>query len=110
MIDHHHADQRPFLTVVKWPDGWSREDVAQLIAESSGLDEPTLRLRLGKAPPTIVAQGEPAAVSNAVLALIGASGDAFAATLDDLAALRGQLGEYVYFQAAHHECRAHAFL
>lgn len=87
MIDHHHADQRPFLTVVKWPDGWSREDVAHLIAESSGLDEPTLRLRLGKAPPTIVAQGEPAAVSNAVLALIGAGGDAFAATLDDLAAL-----------------------
>ena len=39
MIDRHHTDQRPFLTVVKWPDGFRREDVAQLIAESSGLIE-----------------------------------------------------------------------
>ena len=39
MIDRHHTDQRPFLTVVKWPDGFQREDVAQLIAEWSGLIE-----------------------------------------------------------------------
>ncbi len=47
MIDHHHAEQRPFLTVVKWPDGFQREDVAQLIAESSGLIEFVRYNRMG---------------------------------------------------------------
>ena len=87
MIDHHHADQRPFLTVVKWPERWSRDEVARLLFESSGLDELTLRLRLGIAPPTIVGILESVNAHNAVKAIVKSGGDAFMATLDDLAAL-----------------------
>lgn len=87
MIDRHHADQRPFLTVVKWPNGWSREDVARLLFEASGLDELTLRLRLGIAPPTIVGTLASVDARGAVKALVKNGGDAFAVTLDDLAAL-----------------------
>ena len=87
IIDHHHAEKRPFLTVVKWPQGWSREDVARLLFEASGLDELTLRLRLGVAPPTIVGTLASVDARGAVNALVKNRGDAFTATLDELAAL-----------------------
>ncbi len=87
MNDHHHADQRPFLTVVKWPEGWTREEVARLLFEASGLDELTLRLRLGIAPPTIVGILTPIDAQNAVKAIVKSGGDAFVASISDLEAL-----------------------
>lgn len=87
MNDHHNVDQRPFLTVVKWPDGWTREEVARLLFEASGLDELTLRLRLGIAPPTIVGILTPVDAQNAVKAIVKSGGDAFVASISELEAL-----------------------
>jgi hypothetical protein len=82
-----HADASPFLTVIAWPEGWDREAVAQLLAGEAGLDLPTLRLRLGRAPPMIIGQVDAPAAAAAVAALTARGGDAFAPTLADLAAL-----------------------
>jgi len=82
-----HADASPFLTVIAWPDGWDREAVAQLLAREAGLDLPTLRLRLGRAPPMMIGQVDAPVAGAAITALIARGGDAFAPTLADMTAL-----------------------
>lgn len=76
----------PFLSIVAWPDGWDRNRVADLLAQSGGLDGASLRLRLGQAPPMVLERVEPAAAAAMIKALIAAGGDGFAFTLADLAA------------------------
>jgi hypothetical protein len=46
-------DLWPFLSIVAWPDGYEREQVVQLLAAFRGLDEETLRMRLGQRPPAV---------------------------------------------------------
>ena len=86
-----HDDPRPFLTVVAWPEGLDRNEFAEMLFLSADLDEPTTRLRLGREPPMIVGQVDTAAARAAVRSILDFGGDAFAPTLDDLAALGGTL-------------------
>lgn len=87
MTETAHSDPRPYLSVVAWPGGFERDEVARLLAEAGVLDLPTLRMRLGQDPPMVLAQIEAATADRAVETLIGRGGDGFAFTLDDLAAL-----------------------
>ncbi len=82
-----HQDQRPFLTIVSWPGGYDRRQLAQLLADCSGLDPFDLRYRLGQPPPMILGQIEADIAQHAVAGLTQRGGDAFTVTLDDLAAL-----------------------
>jgi hypothetical protein len=82
-----HHDPRPFLTIVAWPDAYDRRQLAQLLADCSGLDPTDLRYRLGQPPPMILAQIEADIAQRAVAALTQRGGDAFTVTLDDLATL-----------------------
>jgi len=77
-------DPRPFLSVIAWPTGASRASMAQLIAETTGIDAPTLRLRLGQAPPSIIGQVDPPAAARAIEAIRAEGGDAFAVTFAEL--------------------------
>lgn len=86
-----HTDRRPFLTVVAWPEGLDRNQFAEMLCLSAGLDEPTARMRLGREPPMIVGQVDPAVAGAAVRSIIEFGGDAFAPTLDDMARLGGTL-------------------
>ncbi len=78
-------DDRPMLTVVAWPEGFSREDMARLLFEKSGMDEATMRLRLGKAPPSIIGTLADVDAQAAVKAIAEKGGDAFTFTYSDLA-------------------------
>lgn len=82
-----HEDPRPFLTIVSWPGGYDRRQLAQLLADCSGLDPFDLRYRLGQPPPMILGQIEADIAQRAVAGLTQRGGDAFTVTLDDLAAL-----------------------
>ena len=82
-----HQDPHPFLTIVSWPDGYDRRQLAQLLADCSGLDPHDLRYRLGQPPPMILGQIEADIAHRAIAGLTQRGGDAFALTLDDLAAL-----------------------
>ena len=50
MTETAHSDPRPYLSVVAWPQGFERDEVARLLAEAGVLDLPTLRMRLGQDP------------------------------------------------------------
>ena len=82
-----NADPQPFLTVITWPEGWDREAIAELLAREAGLDAPTLRMQLGRPPPMIIGQLDPAAARRATEAIIRHGGDAFAPLLSQIAAL-----------------------
>jgi len=82
-----HTDPNPFLSVIAWPDGATRESMAQLLAGTTGLDVPTLRLRLGQAPPSIIGQVDSEAAKRAMDAIRAEGGDAFSVTLGQLASL-----------------------
>lgn len=75
----------PFLSVVAWPEGWTREQVTELLAGPGALDAATLRLRLGREPPMVLERVEPVAAREMIDALVAAGGDGFAFTLADLA-------------------------
>lgn len=74
----------PFLSIVACPEGWQREDVARLLAGPGGMDQATLRMRLGREPPMVLERIEPAAARAMAEALRGHGGDAFTFTFDDL--------------------------
>jgi hypothetical protein len=80
-------ETRPFLTLVTSPEGADREEMAHLLAEATGHDAATLRMRLGQAPPMILGQFAPQAARRAVAAITRRGGDAFAPTLQQIAAL-----------------------
>ncbi|MBT8486674.1 MAG: hypothetical protein HKO59_16360 [Phycisphaerales bacterium] len=80
-------DPRPFLSILGWPPDETRVSLAELLAAATGLDEASLRLRLGAPPPMIIGQVEPAIATLACEALAERGGDAFAPTFADLAAL-----------------------
>ncbi len=83
----HARDPNPYLSVIAWPDGWTKEQVVDLLARKSGMDAPTLKFRVGQAPPMILGQVDPAAAKMAMDAIIEHGGDAFAPTLDQLTSL-----------------------
>ena len=78
-----HQDPHPFLTIVSWPGGYDRRQLAQLLADCSGLDPHDLRYRLGQPPPMILGQIEADIAQRAIAGLTQRDGDAFAITLDD---------------------------
>ena len=80
-------DARPFLSIIAWPEGLDREQTAQVVADAAGVDQATVRLHLGRRPPMILGQIEPAAAARAVDAIVTRGGDAFAPTLSDIAGL-----------------------
>lgn len=80
-------DPRPFLTVIAWPDGFGRAELAALLSSYCELDPATLRLRLGPNGPSIVGQVSQVAADRAMQAVLRAGGDAFAPTLNELASL-----------------------
>jgi hypothetical protein len=80
-------DPRPFLSLIALPAGTSREELVALLGRSTGLSEADLRLRLGLTPPLVLGQVEPEGARAGIRAIQAAGGDAFAATLGELAAL-----------------------
>jgi hypothetical protein len=82
-----HNDLRPFLSVIAWPKDTTRDGMAELLAQTAGMDAATLRLRLGLAPPSIIGQVQPEAAARSIKAITERGGDAFAVTLDELASL-----------------------
>jgi hypothetical protein len=86
-IPERQAEAQPYLSVIAAPRGMGRDGLASLLARVGVLDEPTLRMRLGRDPPMIVAQVDPEIARRAVAAIRHEGGDAFAPTLDDLRSL-----------------------
>ncbi|MDY7110670.1 MAG: hypothetical protein SYC29_18715 [Planctomycetota bacterium] len=82
-----HEQSRPFLTLITPPEGADREATARLLAEATGYDATTLRMRLGQPPPMIAGEFEPHAARRAVDSIVRHGGDAFAPTLGDITAL-----------------------
>lgn len=80
-------DERPFLSIIAWPDGWTRDDAAKLLADAGVMDEATARLHVGRQPPVIICQCPPPAARRALRVVRHLGGDGFAPTFDDLAAL-----------------------
>ncbi len=87
MTERVNFEMRPYLSVVLWPQGWTRGQVAELLAKHTDLDTASLRLGLGEAPPTIVGRVGPDQAEVGLAALRAAGGDGFAPTLADLEAL-----------------------
>lgn len=75
---------RAFLSIIAWPDGASRDDNARLVADATGLDTVTARLRLGVQPPMIVSSFEDAVAQRAARAIDKAGGIAFAPTFSEI--------------------------
>jgi hypothetical protein len=86
------TEQWPFLSIVSWPQGDDREDIARLLARPGGPDLPTLRLRMGQAPPMVLEQVDPDVARAMIDALVAAGGDGFTFTLEDLQDLGPALG------------------
>jgi hypothetical protein len=78
---------RAFLSVILWPEGLTRQEQAALVAGPSGLDEPTLRLRVSQNPPAILGLIDARRARAAVEIIRARGGDAFAPAMSDLEAL-----------------------
>ena len=80
-----------FLSVVSIPDGSSPEELADALAEASGLDSYLIKLKLRQVIPGILGRYpvEPAAAALEELLRLG--GDGFLASMDDIEALGGSL-------------------
>jgi len=81
------AAHQPILSIITWPEGYDREQVATLLAEHSRLDVPTLRMRLGAPPPMILGLLPPSDAKRTLAAWRKPGGEAFAPTLADIEAL-----------------------
>ncbi len=75
---------RAFLSVIAWPENASRDDNARLVADATGTDTATTRLRLGVLPPMIVASFDDAVAQRAARAIDKAGGIAFAPTFSEI--------------------------
>jgi hypothetical protein len=80
-------DHRDFLTIIRWPDGLDRNGRAALLAKATGLDEATMRVRVGQQPPAILATIPREQAARAAVAIRRAGGDAFAPTMFDVESL-----------------------
>ena len=69
-----------FLSVVAWPDGASRDEIAKLLANATGMEAATARMRLGHQPPLIVGMFDEAVAQRAVEIIEHSGGIAFVAT------------------------------
>jgi len=76
-----------FLSVIAWPESASREELAVLLADATGMEPATLRLRIGPSPPLIVAMFEVPVAQRAAAQIDAMGGIAFAPTLDEIEAL-----------------------
>lgn len=72
------------LSVIAWPDGASRDDNARLVADATGLEFATTKMRLGTRPPMIVAMFEDHLAQRAARAIEKTGGIAFAPTLAEI--------------------------
>ncbi len=79
--------ERPYLTLTAVPDAMEPRRAIEVVAAASGIDAPTVRLRLAKPPPVIVGLIRGVAPGDAVAMLAQHGCDAFTNTLADLAAL-----------------------
>ncbi len=82
-----HGAGRGLLTIIRWPKGLDRNERARFLALASGIDEATLRLRIGQTPPSIVGTIDRNLALKAAKAVRQAGGDAFAPTLAEIEAL-----------------------
>ena len=73
-----------FLSVLQLPGTVDRKTLVALIAEQSGIDAPTLRLRMGQRLPAIVGCVPPADAERAAAALAEVGGEMFLVSVDDL--------------------------
>jgi hypothetical protein len=87
MTVHPQIAGKRFLSVVTPPEGLARPALAQLIADNTGMDERTARLRLGLVPPLIIGLVDDAAALRAVAAIKSYGGDATAPKMSDIEAL-----------------------
>lgn len=78
---------RAFLSVVAWPNGASRDEIAKLLAKATGMEAATARMRLGSQPPLIVGMFDEPVAQHAAEAIEMAGGIAFIATLEAIEAL-----------------------
>lgn len=76
-----------FLTAILWPKDVERDAVVRAMAQQSGLDEHTLRLKSRQHPPAILAMVPQEVARRALTALLEHGGDGFAPTMNDLHAL-----------------------
>ena len=82
----------PFLSIVAWPSDWERGQLSALLAETGGLDQATLNMRLGRPPPMVLERVDPSPAARMIRDLVDSGGDGFLFTLDDLAGLGPTLG------------------
>ncbi len=72
------------LSIIAWPDGAGRDDNARLVADATGMEFVTAKVRLGTRPPMIVAMFEDHHAQRAARAVEKAGGIAFAPTLAEI--------------------------
>ncbi|MCH8152808.1 MAG: hypothetical protein IH830_10615 [Planctomycetes bacterium] len=87
MMDTTGGNDQAFFTVIAWPQGLSRDALADLLAPGLGMDRPTVYLRLGRDPPAILGRIDGAKAQTGIDTLRQRGGDAFAPTLADIEAL-----------------------
>jgi hypothetical protein len=76
-----------FLSLILWPEAFSEDEKASLLAEHVPADSHTARMWVKREPPAILATLAPDVAARVVAAVEGAGGDAFAPTLADIEAL-----------------------
>lgn len=87
--DDSHS--RAFLTVIAWPDGFSRAQCAELVSQAAGLDQPTALLKTGMTAPLIFGELDIESARAAVETVIARGGEAFAPTMSDIESLGATL-------------------
>lgn len=80
-------DTFAYFTIISWPKELDRAQQAQLFASTGLVDEPSAKILIGRDLPSIAGIYELSAAVNAAAQIRKAGGDAFAPTLNDLAAL-----------------------
>lgn len=78
---------RAFLSVVAWPDDASRDDIAKLLANATGMEAATARVCLGNQPPLIVGMFDEPVAQRATGVIEMAGGIAFVTTPEAIEAL-----------------------
>jgi hypothetical protein len=75
---------RAFLSVIAWPERATRDQLAGLMAEVTGIEVATARLRLGNQPPLILGMFDEATAGRAVNRITSEGGLAFAPSVEDI--------------------------
>lgn len=79
--------RQTFLSVVAWPEDASRDQLARLLAEVTGMEVATARLRLGSQPPLIIGMFDEATAQRGAAQVEKAGGIPFVTSIADIESL-----------------------